>query len=264
MGKMFKKGFDVSREEKAKQEARKEASGKKLFEFFLSKDGDEADVVFLTSEPINFQKHTVQETVNGKVRYRSYTCTQDDDCPFCADGQNSTYCGAFLIWDKRPYEYTDKGGNKKKNTKGSIRMYTPGIRVVSQLDRLNTKYGIANRNITIVRIGTGTSTTYTLERGDKEKITTEQIKELLPEKLRDSFDGTEDSLYNIVGEQVEMGVKNYNPSNSDSDEDETEDKDYDTGVMGMDDEEEEKLKKKGLFKKTKPQNSAKKSLFRDR
>lgn len=262
---MFRKGFDVSREERKKQETIRENLGRRLFNFFLSKDGDEADIVFLTSEPVNYQVHNVQE--GGKFKF--YTCTQDDNCPFCNDGDNSSYRGAFLIIDKRPYEYTDKNGNKKVNDKGSIKFFSQGVRVISQLDRINTKYGLARREITMVRLGSGTQTTYTLERGDKQEIDENTIRDLLPDKLKDDFDGTEESLYSIVEEQIKMGVKGYIPSDSSKNSSNDEDEDYDarSNVISDDEDEKPKAKKKSLFKK--PVNSVKKvskpkSLFKNK
>lgn len=74
--------------------------------------------------------------------------------------------------------------------------------VISQLDRVSDKYGLSNRDVTLIRLGSGTQTSYTVERGDEEKLSTKTIKNFLPEKLRDDYDGTVDSLYSIVEEQL--------------------------------------------------------------
>ena len=279
---MFKKGFEANRQEKARQEKMAENRGKKLFRFFLAKDGDEADLIFLTEEPINFQEHNVKGSRNGKEVFNQFTCTGDDNCELCNDGDRPSFKGAFLVWDGRPFEYTDKNGKKQK-TEGSLKLFVYGTKVISQLDRISSKYGLAGREITMVRLGSGTSTNYTFERGDKVSLTEKEITNMLPEKLREEYDGTEESLYAIIERQLEMNVKGYNgESNDDSDE---EDDSYDgrDAVMGVDDDEEtgekparklsfgKKLnstkKKKTLFKKPvensvkKPQNKAK-SLIR--
>ena len=260
MGTLFKKGFQASREEKARQDEARENSGKKLWRFFLSaekgKTSVEADLRFLTEEPINFNEHTIK---NSKGGYDNYTCT-GKDCPLCADGERPTYKGAFLVVDKREFSYEDKDGNTKTG-KDQVRLFVQGMRVVSQLDRISEKYGLSNRDVTLVRLGKGTDTTYTVEKGDKDELTEKEIKNLLPENLRDSYDGTMDSLYDIVEEQLMMSTKGYVSDNEDDEEEEEED----DSVIGIDDEEEEERPKKKLGKKksmfkSKAENSVKKDI----
>lgn len=278
---MFKKGFEANRQEKARQEKMAENRGKKLFRFFLAKDGDEADLIFLTEEPINFQEHNVKGSRNGKEVFNQFTCTGDDNCELCNDGDRPSFKGAFLVWDGRPFEYTDKNGKKQK-AEGSLKLFVYGTKVISQLDRISSKYGLAGREITMVRLGSGTSTSYTFERGDKVSLTEKEITNMLPEKLREEYDGTEESLYAIIERQLEMNVKGYNGESNDDSDDEDDSYDGRDTVMGVDDEESgekparklsggKKLnstkKKKTLFKKPvensvkKPQNKAK-SLIR--
>lgn len=278
---MFKKGFEANRQEKARQEKMAENRGKKLFRFFLAKDGDEADLIFLTEEPINFQEHNVKGSRNGKEVFNHFTCTGDDNCELCNDGDRPSFKGAFLVWDGRPFEYTNKNGKKQK-AEGILKLFVYGTKVISQLDRISSKYGLAGREITMVRLGSGTSTNYTFERGDKVSLTEKEITNMLPEKLREEYDGTEESLYAIIERQLEMNVKGYNGESSDDSDEEDESYDGRDAVMGVDDDEEtgekparklssgKKLnstKKKTLFKKPvensvkKPQNKAK-SLIR--
>ena len=66
MGRMFARGYQASRAEKERQDKARENAGKKLWRFFLSDDGDEADLRFLTEEPVNFYEHIVRNTRNGK------------------------------------------------------------------------------------------------------------------------------------------------------------------------------------------------------
>ena len=208
---MFKRGYDASREEKARQDQAKEQLGKKLWRFFLAEDGEEADVRFLTEEPVNFYEHNIK---TGDNKYEQYTCI-GDNCPLCADGEKATYKGAYLVVDRRDYEYKDSNGNKKTGG-NTVKLYVQGMKVVSQLDRISSKYGLSNRDVTIVRLGKGTQTSYTVERGEEEKLTSKEIRELLPEKLRDEYDGTMESLYKIVENQLMMNTKDYaedtNPS----------------------------------------------------
>ena len=261
MGSLFKKGFEASREEKARQDEARENAGKKLWRFFMTapekgKTSTEAELRFLTEEPINFYEHTIQSNRNGKTVYENYTCT-GENCPFCEDGDRPTYKGAFLVVDRREFEYEDKDGNKKKG-KDQVRLFVQGMRVISQLDRISDKYGLSNRDVTLVRLGKGTETTYTVERGEKDELTSKEIENLLPEKLRDDYDGTVDSLYDIIEEQLMMNTKDYVP-----DEDTDEDEDDNDAVIGVEDEDEveEKPKKKlgkskSMFK-SKAENSVK-------
>ena len=70
MGKsMFKQGYSAVREEKQRQDEAREKAGKNLYRFFLADDGDEADVRFLTEEPVTFNEHNVKVTRNGKETF---------------------------------------------------------------------------------------------------------------------------------------------------------------------------------------------------
>lgn len=254
---LFKRGYETAREEKERQDRNRENSGRKLFNFFLSKDGDEADLRFLTEEPINFYEHNIRGRHNGKDTFTAYTCT-GDNCPFCAEGDRPTYRGAYLVIDKRPYEYTDKNG-KKRQGNHQLRLFKQGMRVISQLDRISEKYGLSNRDVTMVRLGSGTQTTYTIERGEKEELAPEEIVEMLPDNFREDYDGTMESFYNLVEEQLMMNTKNYVPeTNSSDEEDDDESVSSGSGVIGVDSTPAKpKLKGKGGMFKKNPQNSLK-------
>jgi len=243
---MFQRGYDASRAEKERQDKARENMGKKLWRFFLVDDGDEADLRFLNEQPVNFREHNIKR---GE-RFENYTCT-GDDCPFCADGDRPTYKGAFLVIDRREYEYTDKQSGKKKKGKNQLRLFVQGMKVVSQLDRIHEKYGLSNRDVTIIRLGKGTQTTYTIERGEEEKLSRKEIEACFPEKLRDAFDGTQDSLMSIIEDQLLMATKDYDPSEEDDDEDD-EIEETTSGrnkLIGVgDDEEEEAPPKKSSLK----------------
>lgn len=199
---LFRRGYEASRVEKERQDKARENNGKKLWRFFLSADPkggtNEADLRFLTEAPVNFYEHTVKK---GDT-YDSVVCS-GDGCPFCKDGDRPTFKGAFLVVDRRPFEYTDKEG-KKKTGKDQVRLFVQGMKVVSQLDRISNRYGLSCREVTIVRLGKGTQTTYTIEKGDKSVLTRKEIENLLPEKLRDSYNGTQESLMDIVEEQLTL------------------------------------------------------------
>ena len=264
---MFKKGYTAVREEKQRQDENREKAGKNLWRFFLSNDGDEADVRFLTEEPVTFYEHTVKGMRNGKEVYDTIVCSGDSNCSLCASGDKPTFKGAFLIWDMRPYEYTDKDGKKQKG-KGQLRLYVQGARVLSQLDRISSKYGLTNRTITVVRLGKGTSTTYTIEKGDEEgKLSQAEIKNMLPEKLREMYNGTADSLYSIIEECLSNSIS----GSANNDEDDDEEYSNRSNLVSVDDDEEEEapaprttpgIKKKPLMFKSKPKENSVKLMFR--
>ena len=269
---MFKKGYTAVREEKQRQDENREKAGKNLWRFFLQNDGDEADVRFLTEEPVTFYEHTVKTMRNGKEAYDTVVCN-GDDCTLCENGDKPTFKGAFLIWDKRPYEFTDKDG-KKKTGDGQLRLYVQGARVLSQLDRISSKYGLTNRTITIVRLGKGTSTSYTIEKGDEEgKLSSAEIKNMLPENLRDSFNGTMDSLYTIIEESLSNSISGSSNASDDDDDEEYVNRSNLVGVEDDDDDEDEYTapaprvssgikKTKPMFKSSKPKENSVKPMFR--
>ena len=81
--------------------------------------------------------------------------------------------------------------------------------------------------MTIIRLGTGTGTSYTIERGDEEPITTKEIKNALPDWCRDQYDGTEDSLYDILEDQLTKMLAKPDDYESDYEEDEDDEEEED-------------------------------------
>lgn len=248
---MFKKGFSVAREQDEKVKQAQASIGKRISDFFLAEDGEEADLIFLTEEPVNFEQHDVRERGN----FKTYVCTGEDSCPYCAKGETPKYKGAFLVWDTRAFSYKNREGKEVTNDRGTIRVYARGIKDITQLDRISQKYGLAGRMITVIRNGSGQSTSYAFERGDKVDIDEDEIRELLPEKLKEDYNGTEESLYDILEEQLIMRTPDGIIEN---DSDEEEEYDNDDAVIGTEDEEPKVVKKK-LGKK-----SSKKSMFKSK
>lgn len=254
---LFKKGFEAVKAEKQRQDEIREKAGKKLFKFYLPEDGSEADIRFLTHEPINFEEHSVKSVRNGKEYYDSVLCTGDRSCPHCKEGSKPTFKGAFLIWDFTEFDVTDKDTNKKKRVSGSVKLYVAGTKVLSQLDRISTRYanketgesGLADRTFTIIRTGKGTATSYMVEKGDKlSTLSAKDIEKLLPEKLKELYTGTSESLDLIVEEQLKM----YLPNSTDDEEEDDLDEEYEDNknlvtYADEDEEEDEKpvLKKSG-------------------
>ena len=240
MAGLFKRGYEAAREEKKRQDERREQLGKRLFRFFLKDDGDEARVRFLTEEPVNFEEHNVKSVKGGKEIYNNVLCS-DKNCPYCADGDKPQFKGAFLIFDYTPFEVKDEKTGKKKKVKGSVKLYVAGSKVLAQLDRLSNKYGLTDRDYDISRSGKGTSTSYIIERGDVSEIDEDDIKKMLPDKLKDEYDGTDESLYKIVEEQLEMYLPSGSSKSNDDDDDEDDEEEYESrkNLVSYDDDEEE-------------------------
>lgn len=243
---MFKRGFKAVNEEKQRQEEQK-SRGTGLFRFFLTRDKDEADVTFLTEQPVNYYEHTIKKFVNGKERYDSIPC-KGEGCKHCADGDRPSFKSAWLIIDHREVSYTDKDGNRK-TSQDNLRLLVYGTKVASQLDRKSERYGLMGRMYTIVRLGTGTSTTYTFEHGDKYTLTQQEIESVMPDYIKAQYDGTTDSLYNIIESEIEKLLGEDSPSKEEttSSVDET--------IVSTD--EEPKPVRRGLPSRRKAENSEK-------
>lgn len=250
MASMFKRGFKAVNEEKQRQEEQKNR-GNGLFRFFLTKDKDEADVTFLTEQPVNYYEHTIKKFVNGKERYDSIPC-KGEDCKHCADGDRPSFKSAWLIIDHREVTYTDKD-NKKQTVQDQLRLLVYGTKVASQLDRKSERYGLMGRVYTIVRLGTGTATTYTFEHGDKYSLTQQEIESVMPDYIKEQYDGTTESLYAIIESEIEKLLGEDSPSKEGTSSaiDET--------VVSTD-EEPQKPVRRGLPSRRKAENSTKKSI----
>lgn len=256
---MFNRGYKFAREEAERQEQARANVGKLIFEFFLKADkknrSPEADVIFLTDEPINFYMHNIPKANN---RFESIVCGEavSGECVDCEKGDKPSYKGAYLIYDERPYEYADKNGKTVKK-EGQIRLYFAGTRVMSQLDRINTKKGLLHRECTIVRTGIGTSTSYTIEAGDEIEFTRKELANLfadLHDDIKGMFDGSTESLYDIIEDQLHLRMRDENDEVED--EDNEEEDDYDDTLVGDEDEDEDDIpfdvpkKKKSIFKRS--------------
>ena len=154
-------------------------------------------------------------------------------------------------------------------------MYVAGTRVITQLDRLHERYGLTNRDYTIVRNGKGTSTTYTFDRQDEDKLTKKEIAAMLPDNLADQYDGTMESLYAIIENSLEISAslvkseKDTSKSEEDYDEEIYDDSEEDDEPLDdndyIDEEDEEvdvKPAKKSFTKKSSVKSVHKHKLSR--
>ena len=82
-------------EVKKQQNGKRENAGKNLRRFFLQNEGDEAQIRFLTEEPINFYEHNVKSVGN---KFSTQICL-GADCPKCADNDRPSFKSAWIIHD---------------------------------------------------------------------------------------------------------------------------------------------------------------------
>lgn len=201
---MFRRGYEAVREESARIEKRREESRNKLFRFFMSSDKAgkpvEAEIHFLTEAPVNFYEHTLKSMQGGKETYENVTCSEEG-CPLCAEGDKPSAKGAYLIYDYRMI--TTKKGETRE---GGVKLFIQGNTVLAQLDRKSSKYGLTSRRYIVVKTGRDKSVNYSFEEGDTDKLTEKKIREMLPETLRDKYNGTENSLMAIIEESLAAAV----------------------------------------------------------
>lgn len=262
---LFKCGYEAAREEQERQEELRAELGKRIYRFMISsKDGDnEALVHFITEEPVTFMEHSIKLVRGGKEVYENHLCTQDDKCPYCNNGDRPSFKGALLVVDKRPYSYTNKQG-KKIEGDSQLRLYVAGTKILGQLDRLSTRYGLSSRDYIITRSGKGTSTSYMFDRTDEVyTMTKKEIENILPENLREEFDGTEESLVNIIQEQLLMTLDNHEikRGDSESEQDDSDDSSSKNLVGVKDDDEDTTPSKPKSVRKLAP-SAKKRSLFK--
>lgn len=242
---LFNRGFKAMNEEKQRQEEERNRT-KGLFRFFLTKDGEEADISFLTEQPINYHEHSIKTFKNGKERYENVPCI-GEGCKHCENGDRPSFKSAWLIIDHREYEYTDKDGNKQEGS-DKLRLMIFGTKVASILDKKSSKKGLVGNLYTITRLGKGTSTNYTIDFEEPLEFTEDEIRVLMTDEMSELYDGTMESLYTIVENQIVQmaGLSNENENDSSINED----------LVNVDDEDEEEeeeeeqpKKKKGLLGK---------------
>lgn len=233
---LFKRGFKaVKEEEQRREQLRKERQGK-LWRVYFPKDaGDDYEIpfLFLTDEPICFYEHTLN--INGKVVHR--TC-KGEGCKDCANGNKPRFVGAFLGIDRSEFEINerDNSGNKtgKKRTVSAVaKLLVRGQTDLAQLDRLNNKYGLCDREWSISKTGKDTSTKWMFDRGEIEELSDKEIQALLPEALRDK------DFYDIVEEQVTPSEDEEDSNYDDGESDDSLKNRVTSGVQSIEDEGED-------------------------
>jgi len=257
---MFKRGFKAVKEEEARREQERKERRGKLWRVYFPKDAKEDYEIpfrFLTDEPVCFWEHTLN--INGKVVHR--TCT-GEGCQDCANGNKPRFVGAFLGIDCSKYEVDERDSNgnktgKKKTISATAKLLVRGQTDLAQLDRLNNKYGLLDREWAISKTGSGTSTKWAFDRGDVDELTEKEEQSMLPEALRGK------DYYDIVESQI-------TPHEEDEDEDEDDDTSSDdnlkdkitSGVQSIEDEDDTPKRAPRTSRKTHTKSSTKRKVKR--
>lgn len=198
MAKLFGRGFGVMEERIKEKEMLQESRKGKLYRFFFGKNVSEAEISFLTEEPICFQEHNIK---NGE-QYLQVTCI-GNGCPYCKEGKPRDVF-AWLIVDHSSFEakvYDENGVDtgKKKTVKDRIKLLVRGMTDAASLKRLSEKYRLTDRPYTVTKSGSGKNTKWDFDRGEARELTKKMIdeyREQLPEKIRNM------DFYKIVETQI--------------------------------------------------------------
>lgn len=223
----IRRGYNAVKEEEARREKAREQSKGKLWRVFFSKNADEdfeIPVVFLTEEPICYKEHVVRE--NGKIE--NHLCTEDANCPYCADGDRPRFVGAFLVVDRSEVEVKDRKTGQSRVVKDRLKLLVRGTTDLAKLERLNRKYGLTGIEWAIMKTGKDTSTTWNFDRGEAVEFTPQELKNIIPEH----FQGMD--FYDIV----EAQILPQDDEEEDVVEDDFSEDDISSSVVGMDEDEE--------------------------
>ena len=100
MSQIFYRGeeaLNLGKQEDAAAAVRREQLKHRIDEFYLNKDGDEAELLILDDDATSYYRHTLP---NGKGGYDSFTClTERGNCPLCAAGKAKAYVTLFTVID---------------------------------------------------------------------------------------------------------------------------------------------------------------------
>ena len=227
---LFSKGFNNVREEQKRQEESFKRRKGQLFKFFLTNNQPDGTIVFLHNEPITFAAHTVK---NSNQKWETKICVAgQDECEYCNRGDKPALKGAYIIIDRTPFEVKDPDGKSRIN-EGQLKLYIASTRVLSQLDRKNSKNidkggkGLIGKEWDISRTGSGTNTMYEFEMGDEFEVNSAVISDLLNEELQqfapknDSPAEIERAMTELLKEQLNKMLP-YEDNSSDSDEEDEE------------------------------------------
>jgi len=149
----MKTGFQAASKEIANNKAKR---GSYTPDFWL-KNGEEANVRFISSEPVCIYQHRFR---NG-TRWNTSTCL-GEHCPMCEGGNKKQFVGVFSVIDRRKEQWIGKDSKEVKR-ENTVKMWRCGTRIMGSLERLTAKRGsLMGYDINVERRGESTDTVYTL------------------------------------------------------------------------------------------------------
>lgn len=190
-------GFKTFEREEERKEQERSLGRNNIYGMFLREGEEDIPMRFLTDEPILGYFHSVPR--GGGKGLDDVPCT-GTGCPECALGENKrSYKGMWLVVDERPWERKLRKDGKEtgevEEVPHSVRILTRGSKDISVYNKKHEKFPLNEYTWEISRIGRDSSTSYSIERGEKEPLTPEETMEyleLLPK-----------GLLNYVKERVE-------------------------------------------------------------
>lgn len=173
---------DLSEHIKDYHDNLKQMSGPaKKYPVYLTVNQDEEEEVrFLEETPVRFWQHRVydENAKNGAGSYRVFSCTREPDCPLCAAGNQASFKVAWQVVHLKD--------------QNRVKLWVKGITFSEVFVKKIRKFDITDENVTLERVGTGSKTTYLLERtGDTGPINYDKSEVV---DLRDFF-GIDEQKY---------------------------------------------------------------------
>jgi hypothetical protein len=160
MAEWLTRGFDNA-ENQAKQ------YGSFTREFF-TKSNEEARIRILVDEPVNIRDHFVK----GENKW--YTCTGDETCKLCAQGNKAQNHFIFQVIDRREYTSPANG----KTYKDQVKIWRVGIKNLRLLKLKSNKSGpLSSYDLDVIKMGDGQQISWSFD------VVTDTIKTkpVLPE-----------------------------------------------------------------------------------
>lgn len=221
-------------------------------EFFL-KDKEVALIRIptkLSNLEISVGRHTYKKkSKRGNEYYQSFTCTGDEDCMGCRNGDKPSNRWPMIIIDKRkdqPIKVMSEDKKSSKIVKKSdvVKRWTPSLnemeKFLAACEDYKTDKGkdpaISKMLIRVRRVGQGAQTGYTFSFVKTEELSEKEIKNLA--KFKEEFGDLESQLKPLSKADQKIMIGD-NTKDRDSDEDSEDEEDSDDIKDAEEDEDAE-------------------------
>ena len=195
-------GWSKLASKKKEDAVRKATMDNRPMDFYLKEDRESAIIQFLDDEPYCIDAHTVQI---GK-RPVILTCQMETQrhCLMCREGLKKHFKAVFKILDYRGNWDSEK--EKYKFDEPVERMLLENSYLADQIKAFTDK---KKKNLTelvveITRVGTGTKTSYQLDRAEEDGDF------LVPKKFKSKYGPTKECMKPLTDEELE--ATNYQKS----------------------------------------------------